>query len=87
MITHYEATCETMNKLMESMTAIESEKDSAALKAKLAKHRALLEQMRDQVTQYSMMREIGKYEREYFELIHLDCNQLRGEPTPKCVAH
>lgn len=63
MITHYEATCETMNKLMESMTAIESEKDPAALKAKLAEHRALLEQVRDQVTQYSMMREIGKASR------------------------
>jgi hypothetical protein len=55
MTAHQEAVCKTMDKLMESMTAIENEKDPAALKSKLAEHRALLEQMRDQVLQQNMM--------------------------------
>jgi len=38
-----------MSKLMQSMAAIEAEKDPAALKAKLAEHRALLEQVRSQM--------------------------------------
>jgi len=46
---------DTMNKLMQSMTAIENEKDPAALKAKVAEHRALMEQMRGQMMQQGGM--------------------------------
>jgi uncharacterized coiled-coil protein SlyX len=44
-----------MSKLMQSMAAIEAEKDPAALKAKLAEHRALLEQMRSHMTNQGEM--------------------------------
>jgi hypothetical protein len=44
-----------MNKLMESMTAIQNEKDPTALKAKLAEHAALLKQMHDQMMQQGGM--------------------------------
>ena len=44
-----------MTKLMDSMKAVESEKDPAALKQKLAEHRALLEQMRTQMMQQGGM--------------------------------
>jgi hypothetical protein len=55
MMAHRQEMGETMNKLIESMTAIENETDPAALKSRLAEHRALLEQMRNQMTQQSMM--------------------------------
>lgn len=60
LMAHYEGMCETMDKLMASMTTIENEKNPAVLKSKLAEHRALLEQMRDQVVQQSMMYEMGR---------------------------
>jgi len=59
-MTRHEEICETMDKLMKSMTAIENEKDPAALKSRLAEHRALLEDMRDQVILQSMMYEVGR---------------------------
>jgi len=59
MMTRHEEICETVDKVMESMTAIENEKDPAALKSRLAEHRVLLEHMRDQVIQQSMVYEIG----------------------------
>jgi hypothetical protein len=59
----HEEICETMDKLMESMSAIENEKDPAALKSKLAEHRALLEQMRDQMMLQSIMQEMGRASR------------------------
>jgi uncharacterized coiled-coil protein SlyX len=49
MTTHHQQMTELMNKLMQSMTAIQNEKDPAALKAKMAEHQALLDQMRDQM--------------------------------------
>lgn len=52
---HHQQMVENMNKLMESMSAIEAEKDPAALRAKLAAHRALLEQMRGQMMQQGSM--------------------------------
>lgn len=52
---HHQQMVENMNKLMESMSAIEAEKDPAALRAKLAAHRALLEQMRGQMMQQGNM--------------------------------
>lgn len=55
MMARHEAMHGTMNKLMDSMTAIENEADPAALKSKLAEHRALLEQMRNQMAQQSMV--------------------------------
>ena len=51
MMTHHQQMTETMNRLMQSMTAIQNEKDPAALQSKLAEHRALLEQMRSQMMQ------------------------------------
>jgi hypothetical protein len=39
---------ELVNRLIQNMAAIQNEKDPAALKAKLAEHQTLLEQMRDQ---------------------------------------
>lgn len=52
---HHQQMVENMNKLIQSMSAIEAEKDPAALKAKLAAHRALLEQMRSQMMQQGGM--------------------------------
>jgi hypothetical protein len=55
MMSRHQELREVMNKLMDSMTAIENETDPAALKSKLAEHRALLDKMRNQVTQQGMM--------------------------------
>ena len=59
MMARHEEICETMDKLMQSMTAIENEKDPAALKSRFAEHRALLEHVQDQLIQQSMMYELG----------------------------
>lgn len=58
-----EAICKTIDKLIESMTAIENEKDPVALKSKLAEHRALLGEMRDKVLQQTILPEMGKVSR------------------------
>jgi len=55
MMARHQQMTETMNKLMQSMTAIQNEKDPAALKSKLAEHRALLEQMRNGMMQQDGM--------------------------------
>lgn len=55
MMSHHQQMTGLMNKLMESMKAIEAEKDPAALKQKLAEHRALLEQMHSQMMQQGGM--------------------------------
>jgi hypothetical protein len=55
MTNRHQQMTERMNKLMQSMAAIEAEKDPAALKAKLAEHRALLEQMRSHMMQQDEM--------------------------------
>jgi len=52
---HHQQMVDNMNKLMQRMSAIEAEKDPAALKSKLAAHRALLEQMRSQMMQQGGM--------------------------------
>ena len=51
MTTHHQTMTALMNKLVESMAAIQSEKDPEALKSKLAEHQALLNQMRGQMMQ------------------------------------
>ena len=51
MTTHHQQMSGLMNKLMESMAAIQSEKDPEALKSKLAEHQALLNQMQGQMMQ------------------------------------
>ena len=48
---HHQQMSDLMNKLMQSMAAIQNEKDPAALKAKLAEHSALLKQMHDEMMQ------------------------------------
>jgi hypothetical protein len=55
MLTHHQQMSELMNKLTQNMTAIQNEKDPAALKAKLAEHQVLLQQMRDRMTQQGAM--------------------------------
>jgi hemerythrin-like domain-containing protein len=55
MATRHQQMTELMNKLTQSMAALESEKDPAALQSKLAEHRALLEQMRTHMTQQGGM--------------------------------
>ena len=55
MMSQHQEMNDTMTKLMQSMTAIENEKDPAALKAKIAEHRALMEQMRGQMMQQGGM--------------------------------
>lgn len=52
---HHQQMMDNMNKLMQSMSAMEAEKDPAALKQKLAAHRALLEQMRSEIMQQGEM--------------------------------
>jgi hypothetical protein len=51
MTTHHQQMTGLMNKLMQSMTAIQNEKDPEALKSKLAEHQALLDQMHGQMMQ------------------------------------
>ena len=51
MTTHHQQMSTLMNKVMESMAAIQSEKDPEALKSKLVEHQALLNQMRSQMMQ------------------------------------
>ena len=55
MMNRHQQMMENMSKLMQSMAAIEAEKDPAALKAKLAEHRALLEKMRSHMTNQGEM--------------------------------
>ena len=55
MTTHHQQMSDLMNKLMESMTAIQTEKDPAKLQSKMAEHRALLEQMWSQMMQQGSM--------------------------------
>ena len=55
MTTHHQQMSTLMNKLMQSMAAIQSEKDPAALKSKLAEHQALLSQLRSQMMQQGNM--------------------------------
>ena len=49
MTSHHEQMNTLMNELMQSMSAIQNEKDPEALKSKLAQHEALLNQMRGQM--------------------------------------
>jgi hypothetical protein len=51
MNTHHQQMTGLMNKIMEGMAAIQSEKDPEALKSKLAEHQKLLDQMRAQMMQ------------------------------------
>jgi hypothetical protein len=55
MSTHHQTMTTLMNKMMESMAAIQNEKDPEALKSKLAEHQALLNQMRSQMMQQGKM--------------------------------
>lgn len=55
MTAHHQQMSDLMNKLIESMSAIQTEKDPAKLQSKLAEHRALLEQMRSQMMQQGGM--------------------------------
>src|SRR5579864_860335 len=55
MTTHHQQMSTLMNKLMQSMAAIQNEKDPEALKSKLAEHQALLSQMRSQMMQQGNM--------------------------------
>lgn len=55
MTTRHQQMSTLMNKLMQSMAAIRSEKDPEALKSKLAEHQALLDQMRGQMMQQGNM--------------------------------
>lgn len=61
MTSHHQKMTTLMNKLMDSMKAIETEKDPAALKLKLAEHRALLEQMHaEMMRQGGMMQNMSR---------------------------
>jgi len=51
MRTHHQQMTTLMNKLMQSMAAIQGEKDPAALKSMLAEHQELLNQMHTQMMQ------------------------------------
>ena len=55
MANHHQQMSDLMNKLMESMAALQNEKDPEALKSKLAEHSALLKEMHDQMTQQGTM--------------------------------
>jgi hypothetical protein len=55
MMNRHQQMMDYMNELMQSMSAIEAEKDPAALRAKLEEHRALLEKMRSQMTNQGQM--------------------------------
>ena len=51
MTTHHQQMTTLMNKLMQSMAAIQNEKDPEALKSKLEEHQTLLSQMQGQMMQ------------------------------------
>ena len=51
MTTHHRQMTTLMNKLMESMAAIQNENDPAKLNAELSEHARLLKQMHDQMMQ------------------------------------
>ena len=55
MSTHHQQMTGLMNKLMQSMAAIQSEKDPEVQKSKLAEHQALLNQMRSQMMEQGNM--------------------------------
>ena len=55
MTAHHQQMTELMKKLMQSMTAIQNEKDPEALKSKLAEHQALLNQMHGQMMRQGQM--------------------------------
>ena len=78
MSTHHKQMTTLMNKLIASMTAIQSEKDPAALKTKLAEHKALLEKMRgNMMSQGKMMQKMSG------EMMQ-NCPAMNGsaKPTP-----
>lgn len=76
MTTHHQQMTELMNKLMQNMTAIQNEKDPAALKTKLAEHQALLQQMREQMTQHGgMMHNMSGQ-------IQQNCPMMSNAPPP-----
>ena len=58
MASHHQQMTTLMNKLMQSMNAIQNEKDPAVLKSKLAEHQALLEQMRGHMVQQGKMMQV-----------------------------
>lgn len=49
MSAHHEEITETMAKVMQSMNALQNEKNEKALRSKLAEHRALLDQLQTQL--------------------------------------
>jgi hypothetical protein len=51
MTAHHQQMSTLINNLMQSMAAIQSEKDPEALKSKLARHQALLKEMQSQMMQ------------------------------------
>jgi hypothetical protein len=68
MIQHQEMS-QLMNKMMQSMTAINNEKDPAKLKALLAEHAALLDQMRTKMMgRGNMMQNMAGQVRNYPEM-------------------
>src|ERR1700692_1523503 len=59
MMSQHQEMSELMSKMMQSMTAINTEKDPAKLKALLAEHAALMDQMHvKMMSQGNMMREM-----------------------------
>ncbi len=76
MATHHQQMTSLMNKLMDSMKAIQGEKDPAALKQKLAEHQALLEQMRGQMMQQGGMMQHMQQE------LPKNCPMMGGNSPP-----
>jgi len=60
MMEHYQQMTELLDKLMQSETVLQNEKDPAALKSELAEHKVLLEQMQQEMKmQGGMMQDFG----------------------------
>jgi len=55
MMEQHQGMFQLMSKMTQSMTAIDSEKDPVKLKALLAEHRALMDQMRSKMTEQGSM--------------------------------
>lgn len=55
MVQHHQQMSELMTKIMQSMTGLQNEKDPKALASKMAQHKALLEQMQQQMTRQGGM--------------------------------
>jgi hypothetical protein len=75
MMSHHQQMSELMNKLMQSMSAMQNQKNSSALNKQMAEHKALLDQMRSQMMQQ------GRMLQNFAGQVQKSCPALNGDTT------